>query len=256
MREIHREDYLQEQPLTESSKALQVETISIGQVKDLEPISEHLSDDRRVSTKLTLNEIERLKKELHTMLYFGPGASLPMICAGPKCCMAKSCYLEEIGKSPIGSRCPLELAKMNKWKDDYLVTLGASWENKIERQAIIDLVETEIMRSRANGIIATEGFIMENVIGVNSETGEPIYTKQKHVALEVSDQMSKRQERILRSLVATREMQEKLGKNKTDPNKKESELIDRVRKAIARDKAKGATNAEVITSSEKDNSAT
>ena len=242
-------------PVIRTGTAL-VETISIGQVKELVSISEHLSEDRRMSIRLTPLEVERLKKEISTMLYFGPNASLPMICSGPKCPVAKSCYLEEIGKAPIGCRCPLELAMMNKWKDDYLTTLGASWEDKIERQAIMDLVETEIFRARANGIIATEGFILENVIGVNSETGEPIYTKQKHIALGVADQMSKRQERILKSLVATREMKEKLGKNKVDPTKKESELLERIRKARARDNIRDAKDAEFIDpKSEKNNTA-
>lgn len=227
------------------SAAPLVERVSIGDVKELTALSEHLPDDLKVSIRLTPREVQRLKEELASQLYFGPNASLPMICAGPKCPVAHSCMLQAIGKAPVGSRCPIELTMMNKWKDDYVEALGASWEDKIERQAIMDLVETEIVRARANGIIAKEGFIMENTIGVNPDTGEPITTKIKHIALEVSDQLSRRQERLLKSLIATREMKEKLGKGTKDQSKREAELIDRVKKAMSREK--GAVHeAEVV----------
>jgi len=140
---------------------------------------------------------------------------------------------------------------INKWKDDYLAALGATWEDKIERQAIMDLVETEVVRARANGIIAQEGFIMENTIGVNPDTGEPITTKQKHIAMEVADQLSRRQERLLRSLIATREMKEKLGKGVKDQSKKEADLIERVRRAVAKEKGV-IHDAQIVETSEKD----
>lgn len=188
--------------------------------------------------------MQLLTKDLEEKIYWGPAASLPLVCAGPKCCLAASCVLQKIGKAPLAQACPIELVLINKWKDDYLNDLGATWENKIERQAIMDLVETEIFRHRANGIVAAEGFVMENVIGYDQDSHQEITTKIKHIALEVSDQLSRRQERLLKSLIATREMKEKLGKSKSDRTSKESEIVEKVRKIMARDR--GVKDAEIV----------
>lgn len=239
----------QEQAVAESPEP---ERLRIGDIKELAPLTEHMSDERKKETLLSPIQVERLKRELTTQAYFGSAASLPMVCKGPQCPLAKTCMLEQVGKAPIGDKCPIELLLMNKWKDEYVATLGVSWEDKIERQAIMDLVETEIMRARANGIIAEEGFILENPVGVNPDTGMPIMAKQKHIALEVADQMSKRQERLLRSLIATREMKHKLGQGSGDRTKQESDLLERIRKKNQEKKAKetGVKDAEVIENSQ------
>lgn len=245
---IHKEDFLPEEKSNEDGA---LERIPIGQVKDLSPITEYLSEDMKMSIKLTPREVLVLTKDLNEKIYFGPAAALPMICKGPKCPIAKSCMLEAIGKAPIGSKCPIELAMINKWKDDYVASLGATWEDKIERQAIMDLVESEVFRHRANGILAAEDFIMENAIGVNPDTGEPILSKQKHIALEVADQLSRRQERLLKSLIATREMKEKLGKGQGDQSKKEADLVQRMKNAMAKERGE-VIDAKVVKESGED----
>jgi len=232
--------------------------LPVGDVPTLKALSECLTERQRREIKLTPKEIGKLVSEMNEKAYWGPAAALPMLCLGPKCCIASGCSLQQIGRAPVGSRCPLELLMINRWKDDYLNDLGASWENKIERQAIMDLVETEIFRHRANGIVAAEGFVMENTIGMNPDTGAEITTKMKHIALEVSDQLSRRQERLLKSLIATREMKEKLGKTKGDQSRKESDLIEKVRAVIAKEK-KGAEvihEGEIIEPSGKKNAGT
>ena len=228
-----------------------IERISICNVKGLELLVDQLPEDQKTSIKLTGLEIKRLISEIDAHLYYGPAASLPMICQGPLCPIGHSCMLQGIRKAPIGAKCPIELTMINKWKDDYLSALGASWDDKIERQAIMDLVETEVLRSRANGIIAKEGFIMENTIGINPDTGDPITSKQKHIAMEVNDQVARRQERLLKSLAATREIKEKLGKGSKDQSRKEADLIERVRKVKEREKGV-VHDAEIVQSSEKD----
>ena len=143
--------------------------------------------------------------------------------------------LQQIDKAPIGQECPIELALMNKLKDELVLSLDVDWNDRIERQAVMDLVETEILQARANGILSEEGFIMENVVGIAENTGEPIMRKEKHIALEVKDMIYKRKERLLKSLVATKEMKKKLNIGGKDPSKKESDLLKRLRNAKARD---------------------
>lgn len=231
--------------MDDNSKLQEAEKLPIESVPALKSLSECLTEEQRLQVRLTPKEIQRLTKEIQEKVYWGPAAALPMVCAGPKCPIAATCSLQMIGKAPVGSKCPVELVLINKWKDDYLEDLGASWENKIERQAIMDLVETEIFRHRANGIVAKEGFVMENVIGYDQDTKQEITNKIKHIALDVSDQLGRRQERLLKSLIATREMKEKLGKSKSDRTTKEADLLDKVRKVLARDKGV-ARDAEIV----------
>jgi hypothetical protein len=131
----------------------------------------------------------------------------------------------------------MEMALMGTWKAQYEGSLEADWNDKVERQAVMDLVEADILSARANGIIAVEGFIMENAIGISEATGEPIFRKEKHVALEVKDMIHRRKERLLKSLILTREMKKKLGMGGGDPSKKEAELLERARKSREREDA-------------------
>jgi len=148
--------------------------------------------------------------------------------------------------------CPIELFFMDKWKDDYTKSLDADWEDKIDRQAIMDLVETDILQARANGIVAKEGFIMENVAGVSPTTGTPFYRKEKHIALDVKDMVYRRKERLLKAMIATREMKNKLGMRRGDPSTRESDLLERVRKAQDRD-VKEVRDADIVEGGKKDN---
>lgn len=220
--------------------------IPIINVPALKDLYEHLPEKQRAEMKLTPVEVQKVTKALESQVYLGEHAALPMVCLGPKCPVAKTCPLQQIAKAPIGALCPIEIVMMNKWKDGYASSLEADWNDKMERQAIMDLVESDVLQSRANGIIAVEGFIMENVVGISENTGEPIYRKEKHVALEVKDMIHKRKERLLKSLLATREMKKKLGVQGADPARREAEILKRAREAKLRfeDEKKGAKNAE------------
>jgi len=196
-----------------------------------------MSERARAEIKLTPSEAKAVRTALTGQIYLGDHASLPMVCCGPKCPIAATCPLQQIEKAPMGQRCPMEMALMGTWKAQYEGSLEADWNDKVERQAVMDLVEADILSARANGIIAVEGFIMENAIGISEATGEPIFRKEKHVALEVKDMIHRRKERLLKSLILTREMKKKLGMGGGDPSKKEAELLERARKSREREDA-------------------
>ncbi len=221
----------------------------IGEIPGIEEITDQLPEKTLKELTLTPQEALKLKKSIETKSILGSQAMLPMMCKGPTCPIAKTCMLQQIGKAPIGQECPLELALMNKLKDELVQSLDVDWNDRIERQAVMDLVETEILQARANGILSEEGFIMENVVGISEHTGEAIMRKEKHIALEVKDMIYKRKERLLKSLVATKEMRKKLGMGGKDPSKNESDLLKRLRKVKARDDEESKVviqDAEVI----------
>lgn len=207
----------------------------IGEIKELAPLAESLNDRLRQELKLTPLEVKLVAKALEAQIYLGDQAALPMICLGPKCPVAASCPLQQIDKAPIGQRCPIELTMMSKWVSDYTKSLDADWTDKVERQAVMDLVEADILSMRANGILAAEGFILENAVGVSETTGNAIYRKEKHVALEVKDMIHKRKERLLKSLVLTREMKKKLGGLSGDPAQRQADLLKRYKESQERE---------------------
>jgi len=221
----------------------------IGEIPGIEEITNQLPEATKQELTLTPHQALELKQSLEQKSILGSQAMLPMICKGPECPIAKTCMLQQMNKAPVGQSCPLELALMDKLKDELVHSLDVDWEDRIERQSVMDLVETEILQARANGILSEEGFIMENVVGVSESTGEPIMRKEKHIALEVKDMIYKRKERLLKSLVATKEMKKKLNLGAKDPSKKESDLLDRLRKAKARDQKQTEVikDAEIVT---------
>lgn len=229
----------------------QLQARPIGEIPGLEEITSQLPEATLKEITLTPQQALKLKASMQEKSILGSQAMLPMMCKGPECPIAKTCMLQQIGKAPIGQECPLELAFMNKLKDELVQSLDVDWNDRIERQAVMDLVETEILQARANGILSEEGFIMENVVGISENTGEPIMRKEKHIALEVKDMIYKRKERLLKSLVATKEMKKKLGLGTKDPSKKEADLLKRLRQVKSRDDEESKVviqDAEVINS--------
>lgn len=227
----------------------QLSSRPIGEIPGLEEITNQLPDSSLKEITLTPQQAMKLKISMQQKSILGSQAMLPMICKGPTCPIAKTCMLQQIGKAPIGQECPLELAFMMKLKDELVLSLDVDWNDRIERQAVMDLVETEILQARANGILSEEGFIMENVVGISENTGDPIMRKEKHIALDVKDMIYKRKERLLKSLVATKEMKKKLNIGGKDPSKKESDLLKRLRSVKARDEKDAKVviqDAEVI----------
>ncbi len=240
------EDSLNNKDLVEevnSRNELTSDAVPLKDIVELADFSKAFTERARTEIKLTQDEAKAVLMAMDQKFYLGDHASLPMVCLGPKCMMRENCPLQAIGKAPVGQMCPIEMALMSTWKAQYESSLGADWNDKVERQAVMDLVEADILSARANSIIAVEGFIMENAIGVSEETGEAIMRKEKHVALDVKDMVHKRKERLLKSLVMTREMKKKLGIGGGDPSRKEADILERARKSRERERVQ---NAEVI----------
>lgn len=176
------------------------------------------------SFKLTPQEIHRLKKDLKRKV-LSSTFSVPMICRGPDCPMAKTCPLLKLDKFPIGEQCPIELLLMRKWKDEYVESLKIDWNDAIERKMIIELVELDVLSSRANSVLSDEGFIMENAVGVNEQTGEIAYRREEHVALKLKEVVYNRRSKLLKEMAATREAKLKfLTEQKGDPSQYASKL--------------------------------
>ena len=187
---------------------------SLNDIKDesINELIQYCDDEFAENFKLSPAEIVRLKKTINKN-FVEPNATIPMICHGSKCVLNKVCPLVELKQFPLGKKCPLELYLANKWKEEYISSLKADWNDKVDRMLISELIEIDIMGARANTLLSDEGFIMDNPIGINEQTGTPITRKEIHVAMDFKELLYKRRSKLLKEMIATREAKAKFMKD-------------------------------------------
>lgn len=195
----------------ESKKSPEVDPSGIIVIDDMgvDNLVKFCDEDYAKNLKLTPDEVKKLAKYLKIYSY-GDFQSVPQICSGVACILADQCPLAKMKRPPLGDLCPFERLYMERWKLEYIDSLKADWNDKIERALVMELVEVDILNARANAFLAKEGFIMENIVGINEQTGEPMMRKEEHIALRLKEKVQARRDRILKSMVATREAKAKL----------------------------------------------
>ena len=161
--------------------------------------------DGRFKDSLNLTEIEKKKIiEYTTKIKYGSFAWIPMVCSGKTGCVYRElCPIAD--KAPLGAPCPFEKFAAAEWYNDYVTSLDIDVSNKIERSQVMELVESDIINARANAVLGVEGFIMENPVGIDHDTGNTIYRKEEHMAMNIKTRVQSRRDRILKSFIATRE---------------------------------------------------
>ena len=182
--------------------------------------------DEDVANAITLTELEvkRLVKYA-TKIRYGDELALPMLCTNSACIASAQCPLVKMGKSPVGHQCPFERYAMTNWRADYARSLNVNEEDKVERGLLMDLVEADILNFRANMVLADEGFIMDNPIGIDQTTGLPVMRHEEHIALSLKKRAQDRKDKVLKMFVATRDSKIKsIASLQHDPSKYMAEL--------------------------------
>ncbi len=175
-------------------------------------------EDFVLHINLTKKEIRDLKK-FASLLKLGDHNVVPMICTGDRCICRARCPFVKMKKMPMGKECPFERYAFNLWYKEYVEDLAIDVNSKVQRQQVMDLVETDIMNARANFVLGDEGFEISNPVGFNEDTGEAILRREEHIALRLKDRVQARKDKIWKSFVATRESQIKAAasSSKGDP---------------------------------------
>jgi len=168
------------------------------------------------------NRVDVLTSETKTktMIF----SAIPMSCKGAECVFAGTCPLLKENLAPIGKPCAIELKMVLTFMSDYMEQLSIDDDNFIELSMIRDLVDQEIQYLRKSKMLSKESFIQENFIGIDS-TGEPILSKQLHLAVELEDKLHKRKQAILKQFLATREAKAKIGLAALDSVQTMSNLV-------------------------------
>jgi hypothetical protein len=159
-----------------------------------------LTDEERKNLEVSLKRMSR------GLMYTGVTVCPALDSAQyGKCTFFAECPFSETQK-PYGSRCPIEMAYVHKWFDEYVEQLDIDIHNRTEvsmaeRLAMIDLEEAKAYKA-----LAVDGFEEQKV--TKSEDGVSIERKL-HNAVEYIDKLEKRKMSIFKSLAATRDSKNK-----------------------------------------------
>jgi hypothetical protein len=156
-------------------------------------------------------------------------SSIPMTCEAVKCVFASTCPLMKENLAPKGSPCPIEMSIVSQFTYEYMEQLDVNPENLVEVSMVRDLVDQEVQYIRKTKLLAKEHFIQENIIGIDSNTGQPILKKELHLAVELEDRLHKRRKDLRNQLLATREAKAKIGQTQLDTAQAISDILDKVR---------------------------
>ena len=154
-------------------------------------------------------------------------SAIPMNCRAKRCPYADTCPLQQANIAPEGSKCPIELAMVQQFFQDYVEELGVDTTRMVEVSMVRDLVDQEIQHMRKVNLLANEHFIQDNVVGVDGN-GKPILQKQMHLAVELEDRIHKRKEKLRSQLLATREARAKVGQANLDTAQVIANLLEQV----------------------------
>ena len=207
-------------------------TLSYSTKITVEDIASYLPEGKTLS--LTDQERQQLDVSLKRMsrglMYTGV-----TVCPKPgsdqygKCTFFAECPFSDANK-PYGHKCPIEMAYVQKWFDEYVKQLDVDMHNKTEvsmaeRLAMIDLEE-----AKAYSTLANEGFEQKKI--TKEDEGGVSIERKLHNAVEYIDKLEKRKLSILKAFAATRD-----NKNKDMQSGKlsASELIANIRKQLEKD---------------------
>lgn len=155
-------------------------------------------------------------------------AAIPISCQLEKCPYASTCPLLEKSLAPgNGLPCPIEMAMLQQFFQDYMEELKVDPTSMVEVSMVRDLVDQEIQYLRKTKLLSQEHFIQDSVVGVD-DRGKPILKKELHSAVEFEDRIHKRKDKLRSALLATREAKAKVGQGNLDPAQRIAEIMDNI----------------------------
>ena len=141
-------------------------------------------------------------------------------------CPHRDCPFKKIYKLPTGDRCPVELAFIDNLTQQYMEEMLFDEDEMIgavEYNMIVSLVDANVTDMRMRGMITQLGYLIDEQ-SIDPRSGKDIFNKRINPLIEMMKTNDKRKSTILRQLLATPEMRERLKvKKKT---RKDNEMKD------------------------------
>jgi len=146
--------------------------------------------------------VEYLKKNKPKInLYvqsFINGFSGSIIICNDNCPYGKRCPFIENDNAPIGSFCPLEIGFMYSRVEKYIAS--GNFTDQFEILKVNELVSLELIENRLKAMIANDGIIYDQVIGVGAKSESIIYGPQLNPLLTQLTIIGKKKDDLAKSL--------------------------------------------------------
>lgn len=136
-------------------------------------------------------------------------------------CPHLSCPFKEVDKYPTKERCPIELAYIDKLIRKYMEEVLIDDDDVlglVEYNLIVSLVDCDLTDIRIRGMLSQLGYLVDDLTA-NPKTGDKIVNKKINPILELMKANDKRKNSVLRQLLATPEIKERLEIKKKDMSK-------------------------------------
>jgi hypothetical protein len=191
---------------------------------------------------LTAEDARRVHGRLIGVKWGGAAAKVPLYCGGEEICPFKNdCPFVEIGKIPVGRKCPIEVELIAYWTARYMEEFDVDPDNQSELSLITELAELDIYDYRCSMILSraeNAELTQHIVVGVDAD-GRPIYNEDIHKAFELKERVKRRKDKILEALVGTRKEKYKRDaalkkRSEDDPSTQAAELKRKLDEARAK----------------------
>lgn len=150
------------------------------------------------------HQIEYLDDYFETMRH-NPAATATLICKGHQCEIYKHCPLAQASVNlPVGHPCPVERKLVEQWTTDLMNELGIEPDAHVDRAQVSEIVRSRLFSKRSQEILANHTALVDSYKGVDQE-GNPLWESKLNPILPFFEKNTKMSEKILDSLIATRE---------------------------------------------------
>ena len=183
--------------ITEGGKEVKTKFFKLL-AKDLDDYSD-ISFTREEAVRIN-NHISKLST--------GSTAMVPLVCPGSEGCpFSERCVLVEIGKTPAGKSCLLELNMIKQYILEYMTDYNVDPDNFTEVSYCRDLAEIEIYLWRLNVNLAkpvNAELVVDQPMGTD-RGGNPILQKQVSPFMDLKEKLLARKSRIIKLMVGDRQ---------------------------------------------------
>lgn len=165
---------------------------------------------------LTIQQESKIKDYLRKQRG-APLASIALLCKRNDCCYRGSCPLFQLDPmlAPLGAPCPIETTLIDDMLNDYMRELGISEDNVIDLSILKEFVMYQIYAKRAREELAEDPRVIRKEFAGIDAKGNVITKEVMNPIFTMLDKQSRVKQKLLESLIATRESKSKANASTT-----------------------------------------
>jgi len=136
-----------------------------------------------------------------------PLESVALVCQGSSCPYSAHCplYQEDPSLVPIGGVCPIELSLAEMWLEEYKTALEIRDVDIVDVAILKEYIGWMLFSRRAQQEMATDPKILRKEFAGVDMKGHVLMTENMNPIFVMLEKSSKRQQKLMESLLATRE---------------------------------------------------